>query len=120
MENIESKTAGSLEERIERLDRLIETREDGARGLGVRLALGLAQEIREALTPGTLTGEMVAHWVVKFGTQTVDEAVSQARVLLMDPARMASEFRKRLEPVAPATTETDDSEDDEESDCDDA
>jgi len=87
-----------LEARIERLDRLIESREDGMRGLGVRLALGLAREIREGLAPGTTTADLVAGWVDRFGSEIVDEAVSQARVLLNDPSRMADEFRKRLEP----------------------
>jgi hypothetical protein len=88
----------ALESRIERLDRLIETREDGVRGLGVRLALGFAREFREGLAPGSTTAELVAGWVERFGSEVVDEAVSQARVLLKDPARMADEFRKRLEP----------------------
>jgi hypothetical protein len=87
-----------LDARIERLDRLIEEREDGARGLGVRLALGLAREIREGLAPGSTTADLVAGWVERFGSEIVDEAVSQARVLLKDPSRMADEFRRRLEP----------------------
>lgn len=87
-----------LDARIERLDRLIEEREDGMRGLGVRLALGLAREIREGAAPGSTTADLVAGWVERFGSEVVDEAVSQARVLLKDPSRMADEFRKRLEP----------------------
>ncbi len=88
-----------LEERIERLDRLIAEREDGMRGLGVRLALGLARELRRGVAPGTDTAGLVAGWVERFGAEVVDEAVSQARVLLKDPARMADEFRRRLEPA---------------------
>lgn len=87
-----------LDARIERLDRLIEEREDGMRGLGVRLALGLARELREGLAPGSSTADLVAGWMQRFGSEVVDEAISQARVLLKDPSRMADEFRKRLEP----------------------
>jgi hypothetical protein len=88
-----------LDARIERLDRLIAEREDGMRGLGVRLALGLAREIRLGQAPGSTTADLVADWVGRFGSEVVDEAVSQARVLLKDPARMAEEFRRRLEPT---------------------
>lgn len=91
-----------LKARIERLDQLIESREDGFRGLGVRLALGLAHEMKEGIALGSATGEMVAGWVAKFGAETVEEAVSHARVLLTDPAKMAEEFRKRLEPPNPS------------------
>jgi hypothetical protein len=91
-----------LRSRIERLDRLIAERDDGTRGLGVRLALGLALEIRDGLAPGSTTSDLVTGWMERFGADAVDEAVLHARVLLMDPARMAEEFRKRMEPQAPA------------------
>lgn len=113
--------ADDLKARIDRLDQLIETREDGFRGLGVRLALGLAHELKEGVALGSTTGEMVAGWVAKFGAETVEEAVSHARVLIADPARMAEEFRKRLEPRNPsdpanAEDPQDESDDDAESD----
>lgn len=103
-QNPESNPAEDLDGRIARLDRLIEERDDGMRGLGVRLALGLARELREGRTPGSETSDLVAGWVERFGAEVVDEAVSQARVLLRDPARMADEFRRRLEPSAEAGT----------------
>lgn len=98
METPELNPTDDLKARIERLDQLIASREDGFRGLGVRLALGLAHELKEGLALGSTTGEMVAGWVAKFGAETVDEAVAHAGVLLKDPARMADEFRRRLDP----------------------
>ena len=85
-----------LQERISRLDRLILERDDGIRGLGIRLALGLALEIRKGEALGTETAALVAGWSERFGAESVDEAVAQARVLLADPARMATEFQRRM------------------------
>jgi len=85
-----------LQERIDRLDRLIRERDDGIRGLGVRLALGLALEVRKGDAPGSGTGAMVAEWLERYGPEAVDDAVVQARVLLADPARMAAEFQRRM------------------------
>ena len=101
METPDPNPSQNLKARIERLDELIASREDGYRGLGVRLALGVAQEIQEGLALGSSTGEMVTRWVERFGAETVEEAVSHARVLLKDPTRMTEEFRKRLEPPEP-------------------
>lgn len=103
MQNQEQNNTDELKSRIERLDRLIAERDDGTRGLGVRLALGLALEIRDGLAPGSTTSDLVTGWMDKFGADAVDEAVLHARVLLMDPARMAEEFRKRMEPQGQAT-----------------
>ena len=85
-----------LQDRIDRLDRLIAEREDGTRGLGIRLALGLALEVRKRLPPGAETGEMVSSWVERFGIEVVDDAVQQARALLLDPSRMAVELQRRM------------------------
>lgn len=86
-----------LDTRIARLDALIAERDDAHRGLGLRLALGLAREIRDGIPPGTETADLVARWVEDYGPTLVDEAVVQAGVLLKDPARMASEIGRRLE-----------------------
>ncbi|HXP91051.1 MAG TPA: hypothetical protein VN931_09000 [Fibrobacteria bacterium] len=90
-----------LQERIDRLDRLIRERDDGIRGLGIRLALGLALEIRKGVVPGSETGAIVSGWAERFGPAAVDEAVVQARVLLADPARMATEFQRRMDERSP-------------------
>jgi hypothetical protein len=85
-----------LQERISRLDRLIQERDDGIRGLGIRLALGLALEVRKGEPLGTETAALVVDWTERFGPDAVDDAVAQARVLLADPARMATEFQRRM------------------------
>jgi len=117
METPDLNPTDDLKARIDRLDQLIESREDGFRGLGVRLALGLAHELSEGVALGSTTGGMVSGWVTKFGADTVEEAVAHARVLLKDPARMAEEFRKRLEPqtngsAKPAVSEDPESDED--------
>lgn len=86
-----------LDARIARLDELIARRPDAERGLGLRLALGLARELRDGLAPGTETSELVSAWVEHHGPGAVDEAVAQARALLKDPARLAAEIGRRLE-----------------------
>jgi len=96
MEPIDA-AALELQERIDRLDRLIREREDGIRGLGIRLALGIALEIRKGEALGAETSALVAAWTERFGPDCVDEAVAQARVLLADPGRMATEFQRRMD-----------------------
>lgn len=86
-----------LDTRIARLDALIAERDDAERGLGLRLALGLAREISNGTPPGAETSEMVARWVADYGSKVVDEAVAQASALLRDPARLAAEIGKRLD-----------------------
>lgn len=86
-----------LDKRIARLDELIAQRDDAERGLGLRLALGLARELRDGLAPGTETGELVSSWVEDYGASAVDDAVAQARALLKDPASLATEIGRRLD-----------------------
>lgn len=86
-----------LRERIARLDQLILERDDGNRGLGLRLALGLALELRQGMAPGTETASLVAGWLESYGQDTVDDAVAQARALVKDPAGMARELSRRME-----------------------
>lgn len=86
-----------LDARIARLDALIAERPDPERGLGLRLALGLARELRTGTALGSQTATLVEEWKDRFGDEVVEEAIAQARVLLRDPARMATEIGRRLE-----------------------
>ncbi len=86
----------ALAERIRRLDILIAERADGHRGLGLRLALGLAMELRRGLVPGSETAELVERWQATYPEEWVDEAIAFAAVLLRDPARMTQEIESRL------------------------
>jgi hypothetical protein len=98
-ENTELK---QLDERIARLDQLIAERDDASRGLGLRLALGLARETVKGLPLGTETADMVLAWVERFGVEVVDEAVVQSRVLLTQPQKMTEELARRIH-IVPTT-----------------
>lgn len=86
-----------LDGRIARLDALIAERPDPERGLGLRLALGLARELRTGTALGSETATLIEAWKTTFSDDVVEEAIAQARVLLRDPARLATEIGKRLE-----------------------
>lgn len=86
-----------LDKRIARLDALISERDDAERGLGLRLALGMAREIRDGRPLGSETGDLLLAWKDAFGEKSVEEAVAQAGALLKNPARMAREIGRRVE-----------------------
>lgn len=84
---------------LERLDALIEKTENIEKvraGLGMRLALSMALEIKEGKAPGEDTSELVAGWVERFGQDSVDAAVGIARGFLTKPGELAKELAQRL------------------------
>jgi len=92
---------GPLDPKIqmERLDALIaaETDEERLRaGLGIRLALGLAQEMREGKPIGSETTELVAGWMHDYGQDTVDAATRVAREFLIKPEELRKSLGQRL------------------------
>jgi hypothetical protein len=91
--------ADHLPETLARLDALIENAEDEEKtrvGLGMRLALSMAQEIRSGKPLGSETTGLVAGWMERFGGDTVDQAVGVAREFLTRPDQLAKEFASRL------------------------
>lgn len=89
-----------LPETLKRLDELIDRTENVERlrsGLGMRLALTMAHELREYRTLGKLSAELVAGWVERFGQDSVDMAVAVAREFLLRPDTLAKEFAERLQ-----------------------
>jgi len=106
-----SETLAELDERIARLDTLIAERPDAERGLGMRLALGLARELHLGTPLGAETASLVAAWNERFEPAVVEEAIAQARILLRDPAGLAAAIERKLEggktPVAPVPAEDD-------------
>lgn len=107
--------ADHLPETLKRLDELIDRTENIERlrsGLGMRLALTLAHEMREYRMVGKLSTELVAGWTERFGQDSVDAAVAVAREFLLHPDRLTKEFAERLQRVAaenpPEETEPDD------------
>ena len=86
-------------ETLKRLDDLISRTENVERlrsGLGMRLALSFAQELREHKDLGTDTAALVAEWTERFGEDTVNAAVAIAREFLIRPDELAKEFAARL------------------------
>jgi hypothetical protein len=88
-----------LTESMERLDALLAATSDLEKlraGMGIRLALGLAQELKSGLPLGTETGELVALWVVEYGQDSVDVAVAVAREFLTKPEDLRKALEQRL------------------------
>ena len=95
--------AEHLDETLKRLDELIDRTENLERlrsGLGMRLALTMAHELREYRTLGKLSADLVAGWVERFGQESVDMAVAVAREFLLRPDALAKEFAERLQRAA--------------------
>ena len=91
--------ADHLEETLKRLDELLARTENLERlrsGLGMRLALSMAKELRDGKALGTDTAPLVAGWVETHGQDTVDIAVSIAREFLTRPDTLVKDFAQRL------------------------
>lgn len=88
-----------LRKTMERLDDLLSRTEDPERlrmGMGIRLALGMAQELREGAPLGSQTADMVAAWVAEHGQDAVDRAVQIAREFLLKPEELRKALGQRL------------------------
>ena len=97
--------ADHIPETLKRLDELIEQTQSVEKlraGLGMRLALSMAKELREYKPLGFDTAGLVADWVERFGQETVDAAVGTAREVLTRPDQLAKEFASRLNSTAPS------------------
>jgi hypothetical protein len=84
---------------MQRLDDLIAAEQDETRiraGMGMRLALGMAQELKEGKALGTDTAALVAAWAEDYGQETVDEAVKVAREFLIKPEELRKSLGQRL------------------------
>lgn len=89
----------SAKAQMERLDALIaaETDEERMRaGMGMRLALGMAQELKEGKALGTDTSALVADWMGEHGREAVDAAVKVAREFLTKPEELRKSLGQRL------------------------
>jgi hypothetical protein len=82
-----------------RLDALIAAETDESRiraGLGIRLALALAQEMKAGKPIGSETAALVTAWVHDYGQETVDAAVKVAREFLTKPEELRKTLGQRL------------------------
>jgi hypothetical protein len=89
----------NIKESIERLDALLAETVDENKlraGIGIRLALGMAQELKSGLPLGTETGELVTAWLEVYGQETVDAGVAIARQFLIKPEDMRKALGQRL------------------------
>jgi hypothetical protein len=88
-----------LKQSIERLDALLaaETSEEKIRaGMGIRLALGMAQELKAGKPLGSETAELVSNWTAHFGEDAVNAAVKIAREFLTKPETMRTALGQKL------------------------
>ena len=84
---------------LERLDALLAETKDPERlrmGMGVRLALGMAQELRQGAALGSQTSDMVAAWAEEHGREAVERAVQIAREFLTKPEALRKAMGQRL------------------------
>jgi hypothetical protein len=84
---------------MQRLDALIEGEQDEERlraGMGMRLALGMARELRRGKPFGTDTAALVAAWTRDYGQDAVDAAVKVAREFLTKPEELRKSLGRRL------------------------
>ncbi len=90
----------ALEESIASLDALLAEADEPEKiqaGMGIRLALGMAQELKAGKPLGTDTAELVAGWVHTYGEEVVETAVKVAREFLIKPDEMRKVLGERLE-----------------------
>ncbi len=88
-----------LDKTLERLDALLAETKDPERlrmGMGVRLALGMAQELRQGAALGSQTSDMVAAWAEEHGREAVERAVQIAREFLTKPEALRKAMGQRL------------------------
>jgi hypothetical protein len=93
------KPSRDLRKNMERLDALLAAADDEEKvraGMGIRLALGMAYELKQGKPLGTETGELVAGWVRKYGHEAVDIAVKVAREFLTKPEDMRMALGRSL------------------------
>lgn len=89
----------NLAEAMRRMDDLIERTDDLERlrtGMGIRLALGMAQELKDGVPLGSRTGDLVAAWSGDHGAEFVDLAVRVAREFLIKPEELRKALGQRL------------------------
>lgn len=91
--------ADHLDETLTRLDELLARTENLERlrsGLGMRLALTMAKELRDGKPLGTETAALVAGWTERHGQESVEVAVGIAREFLTRPDSLVKDFSIRL------------------------
>jgi hypothetical protein len=92
-------TPPGLKKSIESLDGLLAEADEEEKikaAMGIRLALGMAQELKNGKPLGSETTDLVAEWVKVYGQDVVDTAVKVAREFLIKPDEMRRVLGQRL------------------------
>jgi hypothetical protein len=83
-----------LEERISRIQKLLEGKESPRPfELGLLLALKMGEEIRDKKPLGSESGDLVASWNGKYPESVVEEAIASAREFMLNPAKIAEKIK---------------------------
>lgn len=87
----------SIEERISRIEKLLEEKESPrAFELGLLLALKMGEEIRNKQPLGSTTGDIVKGWSEKYPSSVVEEAIASAKEFLLNPAKLAERIKANV------------------------
>ena len=99
MKEMQGPTAPDLPGSIEKIEKLLAEARDPEKlrvGMGIRLALGMAQELGAGLPLGSGTANLVRAWRDEHGEEAVDAAVAVARQFLTKPEEMRKALGERL------------------------
>lgn len=89
----------NLDAMLGRIDGLLGDTEDFERfrlGLGIKLALGMARELKNGQPLGSETGAWVHGWQKEFGAESTEKAIAIAREFLLNPDKLRKSFAERL------------------------
>jgi len=76
----------TITEQLARIDTLIaSSKEVSAYNLGIKLALVMAQEIKEGKAPGTDSGLIIKEWAENYYPEFLEEVVGYAREFILKP-----------------------------------
>jgi hypothetical protein len=88
-----------LDEALRRIEGRLEDTKDFERfcmGLGIRLALGMARELRDGKALGSETAAWLQTWQTDYGAESAEKAVSIAREFLLNPENLKKAFAEKL------------------------
>lgn len=91
----------SIEEALKRVDQLLNANSprtiDGqGTALGIKLALIMGREIRDAQPLGSESATIIAKWVEEYGQAQTESAIQMARQLMLQPGLLEKELELRL------------------------
>ena len=91
----------NLEDNIARLELLLKNNspkkeEELTLGLGTRLALGIAKEMKDAKKLGSDTEDLIVTWIKQYGQDSVEKAIAISRSFLTKPDELKKGLEARL------------------------